>query len=93
MEKRRKPNQLLARTARELDLPADLVAGLPKVELVGNHELRMSNHRGILSYGSEEIHISAGGFLLRVRGEGLELRAMTVGDLLITGVIRGVDVD
>lgn len=93
MEKRRKRNEILERTAEHLDLPGDLVAGLPKVELVGDREVRMSNHRGILSYGSEEIHISGGGILLRVRGEGLELRAMTVGDLLITGKICGVDLD
>ena len=93
MEKRRKRNEILERTAQRLDLPGDLVAGLPKVELVGEREVRMSNHKGILSYGSEEIHISGGGILLRVRGEDLELRAMTVGDLLITGKIHGVDLD
>ena len=47
----------MERTAQVFDLPGDLVAGLPRMELVGDRELRMENHRGILAYGSEEIHI------------------------------------
>ena len=39
------------RTAEVFDLPADALAGLPKLELVGDQELWVENHRGILSYG------------------------------------------
>ncbi|MCI8869334.1 MAG: sporulation protein [Lawsonibacter sp.] len=90
MEKRGRREGLLERTAQALDLPADAVAGLPRVELVGDKELRMENHRGILAYGDREIHISGGPFVVKVTGEGLELRAMTGLELLITGRIAGV---
>ena len=63
------------------------------MELIGDRELRMENHRGILAYGSEEIHISGGKLILKVRGEGLELRSMNAGELLITGQIRAVELD
>ena len=46
---------LLERTAEALDLPGDVLAGLPHIELTGNRELRMENHKGILAYGEEEI--------------------------------------
>ena len=82
---------LLERAARLLDLPGDVVAGLPRVELTGDRELRMENHRGILAYGSQEIQISGGRLVVKVRGEDLELRAMNAGELLITGTLRGVD--
>ena len=89
----RKPRRpgLLERTAEALDLPADALAGLPRLELVGDGELRMENHRGILAYGSEEIHISGGKLIVKVRGAGLTLRAMNASELLITGEIAGVD--
>lgn len=82
---------LLERAARMFDLPADAVAGVPRIEIVGDGELRMGPHRGILAYGSEEIHISGGKLVVRVVGEGLELRAMTPAELLITGRIRAVE--
>lgn len=83
----RKPPGFLARTAELFDLPADVVAGLPKLELVGDGELRVENHKGIVSYGREEIHVSGGAYLIKITGEGLELRAMTGLELLITGKI------
>ena len=91
MEEKRRRGSLLEKTAAALDLPWDVVAGLPRVELIGRSEMRMENHKGILSYGSQEIHISGGKLVVRVRGEDLELRAMNARELLITGTILGVE--
>ena len=82
---------LLARASRMFDLPADAVAGAARVEIIGDGELRMGPHCGILAYGSEEIHISGGSLVVVVRGGGLELKAMTPEELLITGEIHGVE--
>ena len=90
MEKKPRREGLLEKTAELFDLPADALAGLPKVELVGDRELRIENHRGILAYGTEEIHVSGGVFIVKIEGEGLELRAMTGLELLITGRIAGI---
>lgn len=88
----RKPRRLVfwERTAEIFDLPADAMAGLPKLELVGDGELRVENHKGILAYGREEIHISGGIYLIKISGQGLELRAMTGVELLITGKISQI---
>lgn len=87
MERKGRRPGLLERTAEVFDLPADALAGLPRLELVGDRELWVENHKGILSYGPQEIHISGGVFLIRVSGEELELRAMTGVEMLITGRI------
>ena len=91
MEKKPRKESILEKTAEVFDLPADAVAGLPKLELVGDGELRMENHRGILAYGREEIHVSGGVFVVKISGQGLELRAMTGLELLITGKIRQIE--
>ena len=82
---------LLLRASKLFDLPADALAGGPRVEVVGDGELRMAPHRGILAYGPEEIHISGGSLVVLVRGSGLELRAMTPEELLITGTVTAVE--
>lgn len=76
-----------------MELPADVVAGSPLLELVGKRELRMDNHRGILSYGAEEISVSGGRILVRICGKGLELSAMSEHSLLITGEIASVELE
>jgi len=82
---------LLLRASRAFDMPADVLAGQPRLQLIGTGELRMEGHKGILSYGTEEIHISGGKLVVQVKGNGLELRAMNPTDLLITGEIRVVE--
>ena len=91
MEKKGRKEGLLEKTAEVFDLPGDVVAGLPRIELLGDRQLRMENHKGILAYGSEEIHVSGGKLIVKVRGTDLELRAMNAMELLITGDITGVD--
>lgn len=90
MERKPRRTGLLEKTAELLDLPADALVGLPRLELVGDGELRIENHKGILAYGSEEIHVSGGAFLVKVTGQRLELRAMTGLELLITGKIEQI---
>ena len=90
MGEKRRPG-LLERTAQLLDLPADALAGVPRLELVGDGELRVENHKGILAYGDEEILISGGKLVVRVRGSALELKSMNPAELLITGQILSLD--
>ena len=91
MEGNRKRPGLLEKTAQVLDLPGDAVAGLTRLEITGSRELRMENHKGILAYGGQEIHISGGKLVVKVRGSNLELKSMNASQLLITGEIDGVD--
>ncbi len=92
MERNPKKEGLLARTAQMFDVPGEAV-GLPRVEITGRRELRMENHKGILAYGTEEILISGGRLVVRVRGDGLELGAMNADELLITGTISSVELE
>lgn len=86
-------DRLLEKTAETFDLPGDVVAGLPRMELVGDGEFWMEGHRGILSYGAEEIMISGGRIVVHLRGENLELRSMNANTMCITGRIAGIDLE
>ena len=77
--------------AELFDLPAELVAGAPHLDMVGDRQLYVENHRGILSYGVLSMDINTSMGVLRVRGERLELLAMTAEELRIGGKIRGVE--
>ena len=90
MDKKPRRPGLMERTADLLDLPADALADLPRIELIGDGELRVENHKGILAYGSGEIHVSGGAFVVRIIGQNLELRAMTGLELLVTGHITQI---
>ena len=82
----------MERTAQALDIPVE-ATGLPRVEVTGRHEVRMENHKGILAYGREDIIVSGGQLLIKVKGDGLELKAMNGDELLITGTVTAVELE
>lgn len=93
MERRRKDKTgtVLNAVAELFDLPADVVAGLPHMELIGNRQLYLEHHTGILSYSETQIDANTAAGVLRVKGEKLSLLAMTAEELRIGGMIAGVE--
>ena len=77
--------EYLARMAELFDLPADVAAGLSHMELLGDRQLLLEGHEGLL------IDVSVGGAVLRVTGEGLTLKSMTEREVRIGGRIDGVE--
>lgn len=91
MEFLKMDKKLLEGAAELFDLPPDVVASLPHIEVVGNSHFYMEHHRGILSYSGEEIDINGEGCIIRVYGEGMELKSMTGDQLRIKGAISKVE--
>lgn len=82
---------LWEKAADVLDLPADVLAGLPRLEILGCRHLLMENHKGIIEYGDEEIDLNGGQVIVKVRGKGLELRAMNASELSLGGIIFSIE--
>ncbi len=74
-----------------MDLPGDLTAGVPRMELVGNRQFFMVQHKGVLSYSPEAIEIGGGSMTVCLTGRDLQLLAMTDGELRIGGYIEKVE--
>ena len=85
--------RFLETLAGRLDLPADGVAGAPKVTVTGTSRVLVENHRGLLAYSDTEVTVDGKSTRVRVRGDGLLLRAMDREMLLVTGTILGVDLE
>lgn len=91
MGRNERPQRVLTRAAELFDLPTDIVAGLCHLEMLGDRQLFLEGHGGILSYGTERIDVNAGALILRVRGSGLTLRSMTDTEVRIAGRIDAVE--
>ena len=83
--------EYLARMAELFDLPADVAAGLSHMELLGDRQLFLEGHEGLLAYGTELIDIGVGGAVLRVTGVGLSLKSMTEREVRVFGRIDGIE--
>ena len=79
--------EVLGAVAELFDLPADVVAGLPRLELVGSRQMYLEHHLGILSYSRSRIDANTAVGVLRIEGEDLTITAMTGEALRIGGSI------
>ena len=80
-----------AEAMERLDLESGIIADIPRLELTGNYALYMDKHKGVLSYSTESIDIGGGSVIVRVRGSGLQIVAMTDDELRIAGKIDGLE--
>ena len=81
----------LARIAETFDLPGEVVAGQTVVTITGFRRVLIEKHQGLLEYQEEVISLKCGRGLVRVKGRGLDLKAMTEEAVLIFGDIAGVE--
>jgi sporulation protein YqfC len=86
-EKGRKMQQKLS-TA--LDIPNDIILDLPKITVIGNVQLYLENHRGIIEYSPERIRIAAGNGEIEIAGDRLTIRSISKDDVHLDGVIEAI---
>lgn len=73
-----------------LEIPGDVIMDLPKVVLVGDLQLFIENHRGIVEYTAESVRINVGDYEVAVSGEGLLLRNILPDEICLEGRIKSV---
>jgi sporulation protein YqfC len=83
----RKWNQF---TAKMLDLPQDVVQDLPRVTMIGNVQLYVENHRGVLHFSSELLRLELTKGKLEVYGNQLVIRAILSEEVFIEGIIADI---
>ena len=87
----KKQGGVLYAAAEMFDLPADVIAGAPRLELIGTRQLYLERHTGILSYSQERIDANTPIGVLRIGGMNLTLLAMTGEELRVGGTILSVE--
>lgn len=83
----------MVRLAKALDLPDDIVFDLPRIIMLGNQQLLVENHRGIIEYTSSCIRINLSQGCLCVRGEKLTLGHLQKEQILIEGSVEELKYD
>ncbi|MCL6478601.1 MAG: sporulation protein YqfC [Peptococcaceae bacterium] len=73
-----------------LEIPSDIIMDLPKIVLVGDLQLFIENHRGIVEYSSENVRINVGDYEVAVSGEGLLLRNILPDEICLEGRIKSI---
>ncbi len=63
-----------------------------RLELIGDGELYLENHKGIAAYSESEVLLNCGEKLLKISGRRLNLCAMSESEILLRGEISQITV-
>lgn len=83
-------SSLGGRFASFFELPGDVVLNLPKVTLIGNNQMSVQNHRGLVRYDPNSITIGAGGYQMVIEGEDLAIGTVDTEEISIRGTISRI---
>ena len=64
---------------------------LPKITLVGNLQLYIENHKGIIEYSTGLIRINTKSGILVVTGSDLSIRTIVIEEIIVVGRIDKVE--
>ena len=86
----KKTRRFLSKTAEKFDLPADIVAGELKIEVIGFLECTISPHKGLREYGKQFISVDTSEEIIGILGEALTVKRMNSRQITIRGKIKSV---
>ena len=72
-------------------LAEDLDPRLSRVEVTGDRRGHVGKHRGILGYSETVMRIALAGSELRITGHDLELSALTLTELTVSGTVCALE--
>ncbi|PZD93936.1 sporulation protein YqfC [Paenibacillus sambharensis] len=80
-------------TAEVLDLPQDVVFDLPRMTMIGDRQLYIENHRGVLHFSPEKLRLALPTGELEVMGQELVIRGIWTEEVFIEGIIVQVQIN
>ncbi|MBS3994913.1 MAG: sporulation protein YqfC [Alkaliphilus sp.] len=74
-----------------LELPKDIILDLPRITLVGNLQLYIENHRGLIEYSNQRIRIYTKNGIMRIMGKNLVIKTVIKEEIIIVGLIEHIE--
>lgn len=73
-----------------LELPKDIVMDLPKITIIGDTEISILNHKGIVEYTDEVIRVNSNSGIIKIEGNKMAIKTILTEEIIIFGQIDGV---
>jgi len=84
-------NNIKANISEALEIPKDILLDLPKVTFIGNLQVNIENHKGIVEYSDDNIRIKIKDGILKVSGMDLVIKTIVTEEIIISGKIASID--
>jgi sporulation protein YqfC len=73
------------------ELPRDIMLNLPKISMIGNNQMLVENHKGVIEYTPQRIRVNSSIGVIRVQGRDMNLKNIAADDIMITGEVKMIE--
>jgi len=73
--------------AELLEFPKDIMLDTSKITMIGNLQILVENHKGIIEYTDKKMRINTRFGMLEIEGEKLHLKSISADEITINGKI------
>ena len=74
----------------KLDFPRDISLDLPKIIVIGNREIIIENHKGIIFFETNMVKINSRIGAIVIKGEAFEILFIAETSITISGKFQGI---
>lgn len=74
----------------KLDFPRDIALDLPKIIVIGNREITIENHKGIMAFETNMVKINSRIGAIIIKGENFEILFIGETSITISGTFSGI---
>lgn len=83
----KKPGNIREKFSDAFELPKDIVLDIPRITMLGQNQINIENHKGIIEYDEDIIRINTGNGILKIIGKGLAIKSVIQEEIIIEGEI------
>ena len=77
--------------ADKLDIPRDIILNMPKIIVIGNEEITIENHQGILKFCEDFIKIKCCYGYMNINGYNLQILFISGKTIVLGGKFKSVE--
>ena len=82
-----KVKKLREKVSSKLDIPKDIALNIPVIKMVGDSEILIENHKGILEYKLSILRIKSDLGEISLEGSNIEIKDISDEMIFVTGKI------
>lgn len=89
---RRKRLEEMKSTVSEMfELPKEITLNLPKISIIGNNQMLIENHKGVIEYTPQRIRVNSSIGVIRIQGSDMKLKNIAADDIMIIGEVKEIE--
>ena len=74
----------------KFDLPRDVVLNIPKITIIGDDEITIENHRGVMLFSQNQIKVNSNLGVIFIEGNYLEILFIEGSTIVVSGKFKSI---